>query len=138
MFYTHPNSYLHFIVRLNKKSTALSKIHFIMTWSYLLDLRPTIKSCSDLGKTPTETFKMMHTTTQHKHATRALVFRWHTWFSDGRSSLEDDTGRGRNRKVDSNVKTTIRDALDVDRHLTVPTLAAMANVSVGTVYTIST
>lgn len=101
-------------------------------------MRANIKFCMELGKTPTETFKMMQRTPSNSSVKRALVFKWYKRFADGRDSLEDDEGRGRKTKISSDVVASVREALDSDRRLTVRTLSAMIGVSVGTIYTILT
>lgn len=98
-----------------------------MTSADRMEIRTIIKFCSDLGKTPTETLKMMHTTTRHKDVKRALVFKWHKRFSDGRSSIDDDRGRGRKRIISGNVISLIQEALDVDRRLTVKALSGLVH-----------
>ena len=57
-------------------------------------------------------------------------------FSCGRRSLDDDKGRGRKPRIDSDTITSIRDEFDIDRRLTVSALATMAYVSIWTVFTI--
>jgi len=42
--------------------TALSNINLVMTSSNRAEMRAIIEFSSDIGKTLTETFKMMHTT----------------------------------------------------------------------------
>ena len=63
------------------------------------ETRAIIKFCVDLGKTPTETMKMMKDANRSSNVSRSLVFKWHKRFSEGRESLQDDTGRGRKRIV---------------------------------------
>ena len=54
-----------------------------------------IKFCADLGKTPTETLKLLRTTRRNISVSRALVFKWHRRFKDGRQDIEDDERQGR-------------------------------------------
>ena len=79
--------------------------------------RAIIKFSSNIGNTPTETIKMMHTTAQNEDLTCALVFKRHKRFSYRRSSLDDDKGSGRKPRLDSDAITSIRDEFDIDRHL---------------------
>lgn len=109
-----------------------------MTSTERTEVRANIKFCMELGKTPTETFKMLQRTPSNCSVKRALVFKWYKRFADGRDSLEDDEGRGRKTKISSDVVASVREALDGDRRLTVRTLSAMIGVSVGTIYTILT
>jgi len=67
-----------------------------------------------------------------------LVFKRHKRFSGGRSSLDDDKGRGRKPRIDSDAITSIRDEFNIDHRLTVSALATMAYVSIWTVFTILT
>ena len=103
-----------------------------------LKIRANIKFCVDLGKTPTETFKLMKTTPRSRSVSRALVFRWHKKFTEGYYSLEDEKGRGRKTVITSDVVTSVHDALSKDRRLTVNLLSNMTGLSVGTVHTILT
>ena len=52
-----------------------------------------IKFYQDLGKTPTQTLKMIEQTKREHLVSRALVFKWHRRFTDGQSSLEEQEGR---------------------------------------------
>jgi len=81
---------------------------------------------------------MMHTTAYNENLPCALVFKRHKWFSGGRSSLDDDKGRGRKPRIDSDAITSILDEFDIDRRLTVSALATMAYVSIWTGFTILT
>ena len=80
----------------------------------------------------------MHTTALNKDLTCALVCKRHTRFSCGRSSLDDDKGRGRKPRIDSDAITSILDEFDIDRRLTVSALATMAYVGIWTVFMILT
>ena len=100
-----------------------------------LETRAVIKFCKDLGKTPTDTYKMLQKSRREKCVSRALVFKWHKRLSEGRESLQDDSRPGRKSVVDAAQLTSVKEALDADRRLTVRELSG---ASVGTVYNILT
>ena len=52
-----------------------------------------IKFYQDLGKTPTQTLKMVAQTKREHLVSRALVFKWHSRFADDQNSLEKQEGR---------------------------------------------
>lgn len=106
-----------------------------MATSERMEVRAVIKFCVEMGHTPTQTYNMIRTTSLHCRASRALVFRWHKSFLEGKDDLKDEDGRGRQRDVStSSLVTSIRDALAEDRRLTVRTLAHRFDVSIGTVH----
>ena len=103
-----------------------------------LKIRAVIKFCKELGKTPTDTYKMLQKSRGEKCVCRALVFKWHKRFSEGRESLQDDSRPGRKSIVDAAQLTSVKEALDANRRLTVRELSELAGASVGTVYNILT
>jgi len=70
---------------------------------------------------------------------RATCFEWHARFKRGRTSLEDDerSGRPSTSSTPKNVET-IRWLVHEDRRRTIKEIAAIVNVSYGTVQTILT
>jgi len=70
---------------------------------------------------------------------RARCFEWHARFRRGRTSLEDDerSGRTSTSSTPKNVET-VRRLVHEDRRRTVKDIAAIVNVSYGTVQTILT
>ena len=64
-----------------------------MSSSDRLEVRVIIKFNQDLGKTPTQTLKMIDQTKRGQLVSRALEFKWHRRFADGQSSLEEQDGR---------------------------------------------
>lgn len=102
------------------------------------EIRTIIKFCHDLGKTPTETLKMIDSTQRKHSVSRALVFKWHQRFSNGQESVEDGTGRGRKKKCGKTAVTSIREAIEADRRLTVRALAERFDLGYGTVQRILT
>ena len=98
-----------------------------------LERRAVIKFCKDLGKTPTDTYKMLQKSRGEKCVSRALVFKWHKRFSEGRESLLDDSRPDRKSIVDAAQLTSVKEALGAIREL-----SELAGASVGTVYNILT
>ena len=103
-----------------------------------LETRAVIKFCKDLGKTPTETYNMLQKSRGEECVSCALVFKWHKCFSEGRESLQEDSRPGQKSIVDAVQLTSVKEALDADRRLTVRELSELAEASVGTVYNILT
>ena len=77
-----------------------------------------IKFYEDLGKTPTQTLKMIEQTKGEHLVSRALVFKWHRRFADDQNSLkEQEVAPGRKKQYDAMIVTSIREALAADRRL---------------------
>ena len=95
-----------------------------------------IKFCVDLGKTPTETIKMMKDANRSSNVSRSLVFKWHKRFSEGRESLKDDTGRGRKRIVNAGTVAAVKSLIEEDRRLTVSDISTKVGNSYGRVHSI--
>ena len=100
------------------------------------ETRAIIKFCVDLGKTPTETMKMLKDANRSSNVSRSLVFKWHKRFSEGRESLKDDTGRGRKRIVNAGTVATVKSLIEEDRRLTVSDISTKEGVSYGSVHSI--
>ena len=68
---------------------------------------------------------------------RALVFEWHKRFKEGREPVRDDERCGRS-KVDRTPELIgqIKNFMDKDRRVSIETISAQFDVSVGTVHTI--
>ena len=67
-----------------------------------------IKFCYDLGKTPTQTLKMIEQTKREPFLSRELVFKWHCIFADSQDSLEGQEGRAGKKE------TVLCDNIDVN------------------------
>ena len=102
-----------------------------------LETRAVTKFCKSLGKTPMDTYKMLQKSRGEKCVSRALVFKWHKRFFEGRESLQDDSRPGRKSIVDAAQLTSVKEAPDADRRLTVRELSELG-ASVGTVHNILT
>ena len=100
------------------------------------ETRAIIKFCVDLGKTPTETMKMMKNANRSSNISRSLVFKWHKRFSEGRESLKDDTGRGRKRIINAGTVAAVKSLSEEDRRLTVSDISTKVGVSYGSVHSI--
>ena len=74
---------------------------------------------------------------EHLAKNRASVFEWHKRFKEGKESVRDDERCGRSKEV----RTTefigqIKNFMDKDRRVSIETISAPFDVSVGTVHTI--
>ena len=68
------------------------------------------------------------------NVSRSLVFKWHKRFSEGRESLKDDNGRGRNRIVNAGTVAAVKSLIEEDRRLTVSDISTKVGVSYGSVH----
>ena len=102
-----------------------------------LEERYAIKLCFKLGKNATETYGMLQTTLGASCMNQASVFEWHKRFKEGRESMRDDERCGRSKKVrTSELIGQIKNFMDKDCHVSIETISAQFDVSVGTVHTI--
>ena len=102
-----------------------------------LEERYAIKFCFKLGKTATETYGMLQTAYGPSCMNRSSVFQWHKRFKESRESLRDDERCGRSREVrTSEMIGQINDFMNRDRRVSIETLSAQFNVSVGAVHKI--
>ena len=68
---------------------------------------------------------------------QASVFEWHKRFKEGRESLRDDERCGRSKEVNTpELIGKIKNFMDKDRRVSIVTISAQFDVSVGTVHTI--
>ena len=97
-----------------------------------LEERYAIKFCFKLEKTATETYGMLQTAYGPSCMNRSSVFQWHKRFKEGRESVRDDERCGRSREVrTSEMIGQINDFMNRDRCVSIETLSAQFNVSVG-------
>ena len=102
-----------------------------------LEERYAIKFCFKLGKTATETYGMLQTAYGPSCMNRASVFEWHKRFKEGRESVRDDERCERSREVRTpELIGQINNFMDKDRRVSIETISAQFDVSVGTVHTI--
>ena len=65
------------------------------------------------------------------------VFEWHKRFKEGRESVKDDERCGRSKEVRTpELIDQIKNFIDKDRRVSIETISALFDVSVGTVHTI--
>ena len=68
---------------------------------------------------------------------RASVFEWHKRFNEVRKSMRDDERCGRSKEVRTpKLIGQIKNFMDKDNHVSIETISAPFDVSVGTVHTI--
>ena len=68
---------------------------------------------------------------------RTSVFEWHKRFKEGRESVRDDEGCGRSKEVRTpELFGQIKNFMDKDRRVSLETISAQFDVSVGTVLTV--
>ena len=102
-----------------------------------LEERYAIKFCFKLGKNATETYEMLQTAFGASCMNRASVFEWHKRFKEGRKSVRDDEMCGRSKEVRTpELIGQIKNFMDKDCHMSIETISAQFDVSVGTVHTI--
>ena len=102
-----------------------------------LEERYTIKLCFKLGKNATETHGMFQTAFRPSCMNRAWVFEWHKRFKGGRESVRDDERCGRSKEVRTpELIGQMKNFIDKDRCVSIETISAQFDVSVGTVHTI--
>ena len=107
-----------------------------MTSTGNVEVRAAIKFCVGLDKTPTETLKMLQSSSTTKKCCRTLVFKWHRRFREGRCSIEDDQRCGRPSKVKCSISEKVKDMVYSDRRHTLRSLASELDVSTSTVHDI--
>ena len=96
-----------------------------------------IKFCFELAKNATETYGMPQTAFQPSCMNRASVFEWHKRFKEGSESVRDDERCRRSMEVRTpELIGQIKNFMDKDRRVSIETISAQSDVSVGTVHTI--
>ena len=103
-----------------------------------LEERYAIKFCfGKLGKNATETYGMLRAAFGASCMNRAWVFEWHKRFKEARESVRDDERCGRSKKVRTpELIGQIKNFMDKDRRVSIETISAQFDVSMGTVHTI--
>ena len=98
-----------------------------------LEERYAIKLCFKLGKNATETCGILQTAFGPSCINRASIFEWHKRFKEGR----DDESCGRSKEVRTpDLIGQIKNFIDKDCRVSIVTISAQFDVSVGTVQTI--
>ena len=102
-----------------------------------LEERYAIKFCLKLGKNSTETYGILQTAFGVSCMNRGSVFEWHKRFKEGRKSVRDDERCGRSKEVRTpELIDQIKNFMDKNRRVSIETISAQFDVSVGTVHTI--
>ena len=97
----------------------------------------TIKFFFKLGKNPaTETYGMLQTAFEPSWMNRTSIFEWHKRFNEGRESVRDDEKCGRKEFWTPKLIGQIKNFMDKNRCVSIETISAQFDVSVGTVHTI--
>ena len=101
-----------------------------------LEERYAIKFCFKVAKHPTETYGMLQTAFRTSCMNWASVFEKHR-FKEGRESVRDDERCGRSKEVRTpELIGQIKNFMDKDRRVSMETISAQFDVTVGTVHTI--
>ena len=99
--------------------------------------RYAIKLCCKLGKNATETYGMLQTAFGASCMNRASVFEWNKRFKEGRESVRDDERCGRRKEVRTpELIGQIKNFMDKGGRVSIETIGAQFDISVGTVHTI--
>ena len=102
-----------------------------------LEERNAINFCFKLGKNASETYGMLQTAFGASCMNRASVFEWHKRFKEDRESVSDDKRYGRSKEVRTpELMGQIKNFIDRNRRVSIETISAQFDVSVGTVHTI--
>ena len=103
-----------------------------------IEQRINIKLCVKLGKTATETLKMLRDVYGDSSMSRTRVFEWHKRFVEGREDVEDDPKLKRpcTSPTDTNIEK-VRQLVCSDRRLTIRVIANELGMDKETVRTIS-
>ena len=102
-----------------------------------LEERYAIKFCFKFGKNATEMYGMLQTAFQPSCMNRASVFEWYKRFKEDSESVRDDERCGRSKEVNTPELTgQIKNFMDNDHRVSIETISAQFDVSVGTVHTI--
>jgi transposase len=95
-----------------------------------MEQRVNIKFCVKLGKTPTETYKILRTVYGDEVLIRSSVFEWFKRFRDGCEDLQDDPRSGRpstSRNADT-IKN-VPEMVTRDRRLTLRIMSDELNIN---------
>ena len=102
-----------------------------------LQERYAMKFCFKLGKNARETYGMLQTAFRPSCMNWASVFEWHKRFKEGRESARDDERCGRSKEVRTpELIGQIKNFMDKDRCVSIETISAQFDISVGTIPTI--
>ena len=101
-----------------------------------LEERYAIEFCFKLGKNARETYRLFHTAFRPCCMNWASVFEWHKTFKESRESVRDDERCWRSKEVGTpELIGEIKNFMDKDSCVSIETISALFDVSVGTVHT---
>lgn len=102
-----------------------------------MEQRAAIKFCFKLGKTATETFKMIEEAYKDESLSRKNVFKWFAMFKDGRESIEDAERPGgpKTSRIEENIQK-VADILKNDRCVSLKLIEEMTDIPRTTVHRI--
>lgn len=113
------------------------QISAVESMNVQFEQRVNIKFCVKLGKTATETLRLLRDVYGDETLSRARVFEWHKRFVSGRVSVEDDTRSGRPSSTrNEDIVVRIRDVVREGRTVTVRMLADALNINKSTCHQI--
>ena len=97
-----------------------------------------IKFCFKLGKNDaTETYGILQTAFGTSCMNQTSIIEWYKRFKEGRESVRDDERCGRSKEVRTpELIGQIKNFMDKDHRVSIETISAQFDVSVGTVHTI--
>ena len=102
-----------------------------------LEDRYAIKFCYKLGKNATETYGMLQIAFGLSCMNQASVFEWHKIFKEGKETVRDDERCGRSKEVNTpELIGQIKNFMDKDCRVSIETISAQFDVSMGTVHTV--
>ena len=123
------------LLKLDCHSWWISKMQFGREDT--LEERYAIKFCFKLVKHATETYGMLQTAFRPSCMKQVSVFEWYKRFKEGKESLRDNERCGRSKQVRTpKLIGQIKNLMDKDRRVSIETISAQFDVSVGTVHTI--
>jgi len=92
-----------------------------------------IKFCANLGKSATETLKMIQQGFGDQRLSRTQVFQWHTRFKTSRTSIDDDEHTGSPTSCTTpETVARIQELIRQDRRWTIRDIAEEVEVAYGT------
>jgi transposase len=100
----------------------------------VMEQRVNITVCVELGKTPTETYKMLQTVCGDEALSRSSVLEWFKLFKDGFKDLQDDPRSGRpSTPRSADTIPNVRAMVTRDRRLTLRMMSDELNINKETV-----
>ena len=126
--------YIFYDFRFKWTATAAIGIHPAKAW---LSQLVNFKMQSGREDTLEGHFGMLQTAFRPSCINRASVFEWHKRFKEGSESVRDDESCGRSKEVRTpELIGQIKNFMDKNSRVSIETISAQFDVSVGTVHTI--